>query len=446
MAKKLPNILIFAIDSIRRDHMSCYGYTRLTTPHFDRLAARGTLVENAFSPYIPTTPAYSSMLTGQDVISHQMVSLGPKGPLDPNQPTLPELLKTAGYTSTVVGFDEGFFRGFDKYLNFEGWLAWEDRPARKAENLNAVTLPEMDRLHKTGKPWMLFLRHMDPHSPYLPPPPFDTMFYSKNPCAKGNKSMDPVKAFKPFRDFHLSWMPPGITDKDFVIAQYDGELAYMDACCARIVTHLEELGCAEETLIVITGDHGETLYDHDIHFDHHGLYEPTLVVPLIYYWPGKIAPGVRSKAYSFHEDMIPTILDLCGLKFLARGVKFDGVSLTNYFYKTSESPRSEFYITECTWMRKHGWRTSIWKFWDALEPDFHGKPPVELYNLIEDPEESVNLAEKEPAIVEMLRGRMIAWIAKRCKKTGKANPINDYKIGLDKYIGSVATAKKLQSR
>ena len=144
--------------------------------------------------------------------------------------------------------------------------------------------------------------------------------------------------------------------------------------------------------------------------------------------------------------MIPTILDLCGLKFLARGVKFDGVSLTNYFYKTSESPRSEFYITECTWMRKHGWRTPIWKFWDALEPDFHGKPPVELYNLIEDPEESVNLAEKEPAIVEMLRGRMIAWIAKRCKKTGKANPINDYKIGLDKYIGSVATAKKLQSR
>ena len=446
MAKKLPNILIFAIDSIRRDHMSCYGYPRLTTPHFDRLAARGTLIENGFSPYIPTTPAYSSMLTGQDVISHQMVSLGPKGPLDPKQPTLPELLKTAGYTSTVVGFDAGFFRGFDKYLNFEGWLAWEDRPARKAENLNAVTLPEMDRLHKSGKPWMLFLRHMDPHSPYLPPPPFDTMFYSKNPCAKGNKSMAPVKAFKPFRDFHLSWMPPGITDKDFVIAQYDGELAYMDTCCARIVTHLEELGCAGDTLIVITGDHGETLYDHDIHFDHHGLYEPTLVVPLIYYWPGKVPAGVRSKAYSFHEDMIPTVLDVCGLKSLARGVKFDGVSLTKYFEKTGESSRSEFYITECTWMRKHGWRTPIWKFWDALEPDFHGKPPVELYNLIEDPEESVNLAEKEPAIVETLRARMNAWIAKRCKKTGKSNPINGYEIGVDKHIGSVATAKKLQSR
>lgn len=446
MAKKLPNILIFAIDSIRRDHMSCYGYRRLTTPHFDRLAARGTLVENAFSPYIPTTPAYSSMLTGQDVISHQMVSLGPKGPLDPKHPTFPEILKKAGYTSTVVGFDGGFYRGFDKYLNFEGWLAWEDRPARKAENLNAVTLPEMDRLHKTGKPWMLFLRHMDPHSPYLPPPPFDSMFYSKNPCAKGNKSMEPVKAFKPFRDFHLSWMPPGITDKDFVIAQYDGELAYMDACCARILTRLEELGCAEETLVVITGDHGETLYDHDCHFDHHGLYEPTLVVPLIYYWPGKVPAGNRINAYSAHEDLIPTILDVCGLKGLAKGVKFDGVSLKKYFDQPEASPRSEFYISECTWMRKHGWRTPIWKFWDALEPDFHGKPPVELYNLIEDPEEKENLAEKEPAVVELLRARMNAWIAKRCKKTRKGSPILDYQIGVDKYIGSVATAKTLQSR
>ena len=445
MAKRFPNILIFAIDSIRRDHMSCYGYHRLTTPHFDQLAAKGVLFENGFSPYIPTTPAYSSMLTGRDVIGHQMVSLSPKGPLDPRQPTFPEILRKAGYKTTVVGFDKGFYRGFDNYLNFEGWPSWEDRPARKAENLNAVTIPEIERLHKSGKPWMLFLRHMDPHAPYLPPAPYDTMFYSKDPCDKRlPNTMKPVFDFKPFADFHKSWMPPGIRDKDYVIAQYDGEIAYMDACCKRIVTRLEELGCAEDTLIVITGDHGETLYDHDVFFDHHGLYEPTLVVPLIYYWPGKVPHGVRTKAYSFHQDIIPTILDVCGLRSFAKGVKFDGVSLKPYFSDTEGSPRSEFYITECTWMRKHGWRTPIWKFWEALEPDFHGKPPVELYNLVEDPLESVNLADKEPAIVELLRARMNAWIKKRTRQTGKGNPIHDYVIGLDKYIGSIATAKKLQ--
>ncbi|HUW63011.1 MAG TPA: sulfatase [Candidatus Bathyarchaeia archaeon] len=446
MPKRLPNILLFAIDSIRRDHMSCYGYPRLTTPHFDQLARKGTLIENAFSAYIPTTPAYSSILTGRDVFSTGMVSLSPKGPLDKKQPTLPEICKKAGYKSTCVGFDGDFYRGFDQYLNFEGWPAWEDRPARKAENLNAVAIPALEKMAKSAKPWLLFLRHMDPHSPYLPPAPFDQLFYSKDPCDKKNKSMKPVFDFKPFADFFSSWMPPGVTDKDYVIAQYDGELAYMDACCRRIVTRVEELGAAEDTLIVVTGDHGETLYDHGIYFDHHGLYEPTLVVPLFFYWPGKIKEGVRSKAYTLHEDLLPTILDLCGLKKFARGVKFDGTSTVPYFAGTTESPRSEFYISECTWMRKQGWRTPIWKFWEALEPDFHGKPPVELYNLVKDPEEADNLAQKQPQIVETLRARMNKWIKKRTRQTGKPNPILDYQIGTDKYIGSISTAKKLQAR
>jgi len=446
MPRRLPNILLFAIDSIRRDHMSCYGYHRLTTPHFDQLARKGTLIENAFSAYIPTTPAYSSILTGRDVFSTGMVSLSPKGPLDKTQPTLPEICKRAGYKSTCVGFDGDFYRGFDQYLNFEGWPAWEDRPARKAENLNAVAIPALEKMAKSAKPWLLFLRHMDPHSPYLPPAPFDQLFYSKDPCDKKIKSMKPVFDFKPFADFFSSWMPPGVTDKDYVIAQYDGELAYMDACCRRIITRVEELGAAEDTLVVVTGDHGETLYDHGIYFDHHGLYEPTLVVPLFFYWPGKIKEGVRSNAYTLHEDLMPTILDLCGLKKFARAVKFDGASTVPWFDRTGESPRSEFYISECTWMRKHGWRTPIWKFWQALEPDFHGKPPVELYNLVEDPAEANNLADKEPHVVETLRAHMNAWIKKRTRQTGKPNPILDYQIGADKYIGSISTAKKLQAR
>ena len=446
MPAKHPNIVMFAIVSIRRDHMSCYGYGRLTTPFLDRLAAGGTLFENAFSAYIPTTPAYSSLLTGCDVIRTQQPSLRPKGPIPGELPLLPALLRSAGYATTCVGFGGEFYRGFDTYLNFEGWVSWEDRPARKAENLNAVTLPELERLARSPKPFLLFLRHMDPHAPYLPPAPYDTMFYSKNPCAKGNTSMKPVFAFKPFADFLRSWMPPGITDKDYVIAQYDGELAYMDACIQRIVTRLEELGVLEDTLIVITGDHGETLYDHGIYFDHHGLYEPTLMVPLIFHWPGRVPGGVRARAFTLHEDLVPTVLDVCGLKRVARGVRFDGKSNRPFFTDTAGSHRSEFYISECTWMRKHGWRTPLWKYWEALEPDFHGKPPVELYNLVEDPQESRNLAEQEPEIVEMLRGRLRRWETRRERVTGKRSLIHEYRLGTDLHIGSIATAKKLQNR
>ena len=105
-------------------------------------------------------------------------------------------------------------------------------------------------------------------------------------------------------------------------------------------------------------------------------------------------------------------------------IKFDGRSLVPEM--KGRRPRqsdTEFYITECTWMRKHGWRTPEWKLIHALEPDFHFKPEVELYNLIDDPEESVNLAGKEKAVVAMLEERMQAWIAKREKATGRPNPI-----------------------
>jgi hypothetical protein len=88
------------------------------------------------------------------------------------------------------------------------------------------------------------------------------------------------------------------------------------------------------------------------------------------------------------------------------------------------SHESEIYITECTWMRKHGWRTPHWKLIEALEPDFHFKPGVELYNLVEDPEENHNLAESEPGVVEFLRGRMNAFIARREEETGLPNPIH----------------------
>ena len=271
MPKRPPNLLIFAIDSIRRDHMSCYGYPRLTTPHMDRLAERGVQFDNAFSAYIPTTSAYVSMLTGRDVIATQQVALSPLGPMAKDQPTLPELLKPAGYRSIMVGHGK-WYRGFDKYLDYASWGGpWEERPSRKAESLNDAVLPELERLHVSGKPWMLYLRHMDPHSPYYPPPPYDSLFYSKNPCStKLPNTMKAVRDFKPFADYILSWLPPGIRDADFVTAQYDGALAYMDACIQRLVTRVEELGIAADTLIVITGDHGETLYEHECSLGHPG--------------------------------------------------------------------------------------------------------------------------------------------------------------------------------
>lgn len=417
-----PNIILMGIDSLLAKHMSCFGYDRLTTPYIDRFAEGGTIFENTISAHIPTSPAYSSMLTGRDVFGTQVVALRHQGPLRPEVRTLPEILREEGYTSTCVGFGGNpASRGFDNYLEYEAWGSWNQGRSPKAQNLNDVTLPELDRLVEGEQPFFLFLRHMDPHAPYLPPAPYERMFYHGDETDPENKSMEPVMNFHPFRDFFASWMPPGITDKDYVIAQYDGAIAYMDACIQSIFTALEAHGIIDDTIIVINGDHGETLYDHECWFDHHGIYDNVLSVPLIIRYPGMVPENNAVTGYNQHKDLVPTILDLAGIEI---DDELEGNSLLPMIYGEVDSHESEIYITECTWMRKHGWRTPEWKLIIALEPDIHFKPEIELYNLITDPEENDNVAEQNPDVVQYLQGRMNAFIARREEETGLPNPIH----------------------
>ena len=431
MGTKHPNIVLMGVDSLLAMHMSCYGYHRLTTPHIDRFAQDGALFERTYSPHIPTTSAYASMLTGMDTFSTQVVALRHQGPLREEVKTLAEMLKEAGYNTSCIGFSGPSARGFDTYLNYAGWGGDESGRSPKAQNLNNVAVPELNRLvaesrvggasdSESGKPFFLFLRHMDPHSPYLPPAPYERMFYHGDECAPSNKSMEPVMSFKPFCDYFASWMPVGITDKDYVIAQYDGAIAYMDACIQTLFNALETHGITDETIVVINGDHGETLYDHECWFDHHGLYDVTLHVPLIIRYPGRVPAGKRFSGYNQHKDLVPTLLELAEVE---TDIAFDGESLMSMVNGEVASFESEFYITECTWMRKHGWRTPEWKLIVALEPDFHFKPPVELYNLIQDPDENNNLVEAHPDIVNVLETRMKNWILQRERETGLTNPI-----------------------
>jgi arylsulfatase A-like enzyme len=227
-------------------------------------------------------------------------------------------------------------------------------------------------------------------------------------------------AFGPFCDYFASWFPPGVRDKDYIIAQYDGAVAYMDACIANLFTTIASLGIEEETLIVIDADHGETLYDHDCYFDHHGLYDATIRIPLVFVYPGRVPAGQRFGDCVQIKDIMPTILDLLRIR---PKLKFDGRSLWPLMQGRPRKQEPELYLTESTWMRKHGWRTPEWKLIHALEPDLHFKPEVELYNLVTDPEENHNLAGKEPEVVALLEARMQAHIARRERQTGRRHPI-----------------------
>ncbi|MFB3881568.1 MAG: sulfatase [Armatimonadota bacterium] len=452
-----PNLLLLGIDSLRADHMSLYGYHRLTTPHMDKLAAGGCVFDNAFSPSIPTTPGYASMFTGMDCFGTDVVALRHEGPLGGHVRTLAEVLGECDYNTTCVGFSHNpASRGFQRYLDFSGWGSWEEGRSHKAENLNAVAIPELKRLAAEGSPFFLFLRHMDPHSPYLPPRPFERIFYGGDEFDPRNRSLDPVMAFKPFRDYFASWFPPGCTDKDYIIAQYDGAVAYMDACIANIFQTLRSLAIEERTLIVIISDHGETLYDHECWFDHHGIYDCTIRIPLVFIYPGKVPAGKHFRDWVQMKDVMPTILDLLGMR---TEIAFGGRSLAPLMKGRTRRQERQFYVTEATWMRKHGWRTPRWKLIRALEPDFHFKPAVELYDLRNDPGENHNLARREPEVVKALTARMSAHIARREKQTGRSNPMlrnpnwsghgRPFKTSQEAYdtlhIGSPKMAEKLQA-
>ena len=456
---KKPNLVFFGIDSLRRDRMSLYGYHRQTTPHIGKYAENGAVFTQCFSPSIPTTSGYGNMLTGRDCFGTDIVALRHKGDFAPGVTTLAEMLSKEGYSTTCVGFKgNAASRGFDKYLDFSGWGSWESGRSPKAENLNAVTIPELRSLASKKKSFFLFMRHMDPHSPYLPPAPFERIFYTGNEYDKNNHSLDECYAFKPFCDYFRSWFPPGCTDAEYINAQYDGEIAYMDACIQILLTELNRLGIENETLVVFTSDHGETLDLHDCYFDHHGLYECTLNVPLIFRFPGKVPGGTRFDDIVQLKDVTPTILDILGIN--KTDYEFEGRSLFDRMNGGSLVQEPEMYITECTWMRKHGWRTPQYKLICALEPDFHFKPEVELYDLIKDPDELCNIAEENPETVKYLTARMKDHISKREKETGRKNPMltnpnwhgkdtGPFKSSQEAYdalhIGDTEAARKLQA-
>ena len=418
MAARPPNLVLIAVDSLRRDHMSLYGYHRLTTPHVARFAEQGTMFRQPFSPSVPTTPAYASMLTGRDCFGTGVVGLRHKGGVA--APMLPEILDRAGYATCCVGFPGNpASRGFRTYLEYEGWA---DSPGSmpKAHALNQVAVPYLRTAAAASDPFFLFLRHMDPHSPYLPPAPFDRLFYEGDELDPANRSLDRLYAFAPFADYFRSWFPGKVTDARFIDSLYDGAVAYMDAAIGRLFTAIDELGLAENTVVVVTADHGETLNEHDCWYDHHGLYDPNLVVPLIIRAPGQLPAGRRVDPWVQTQDLTPTMLELLGVD---AELPFDGRSLLPLARGEPFVPDAELYLTEATWMRKHGWRTPEWKLIHALEPDFHCKPEVELYHLARDPEELDNVAGREPGVAALLAERMAAHVERREAQTGRRNPM-----------------------
>ncbi len=435
------NLIVIAIDTLRADFLSCYGHRHLTSPHIDKLAADGVIFRETYSPHIPTHPGFTTLFTGVDVFRHQVVCQGGGKELAEDIPTLAQILKEQGYyTSSVDNLGRWFGRGFDTVRSF----SWEQKPPQpflKAEAVNKVALQSLEECAAQDKPFFLFTHFWDPHTPYVPPKPFDRMFYSGNETDPNNKSMEKVFAFEPFSDYFRTWMGH-VTDIKYAVNLYEGEIAYVDAVMASFFKRIQDLGLWDDSLICIVSDHGEELDEHGLWFDHHGLYDTNLRIANIMRCPKRLPRGRMVNGFVRMMDIAPTILDVLGFGQIPKEKGMTGYSalpLLDRPVNDNSGLLSGIYLTEDTWMRKRGWRTREWKLILSLEPDCHGLPPVELYHLPSDPGEYHNLAQERPDVVAALREEIFAHRSRRMAATGLPDPIDEQGITL-RRVGSLAVA------
>jgi arylsulfatase A-like enzyme len=410
------NIVLIALDTQRADHLGCYGYPRPTSPFIDSVAERGVLFEQCIAPNIPTHPSFTTMLSGKEAITHDIVNISGRTPIAEGVRLLPEILREHGWaTAAVDSMGRHFTRGFEEYVTYE-WDRSVPTELRRAETVTAKALPVIERLTRQDRPFFLFVHYWDPHTPYLPPPPYDRKFYppDRDPYDVRNHSMDPAWNWEPFKWYFHEWMP-GVTDTEYVINLYDGETAYMDQHLRPVFEALEPV--REDTLVILTADHGEVLDDHDGYFDHHGLYEANVRVPLILYWPGRLPEGRRVPGIVQNLDLAPTLLELAGVPDRD---SMEGLSLLPPLFGLRGGNYDEVHLSEATWQLKRGVRTDRWKFILALAPDPHGGPPRELYDLDADPNEQHNVVEQFADVAGELEAHLRSWVEGRLRETGRA--------------------------
>lgn len=383
-----PNFVLFVVDTLRAESLSCYGYPRKTSPFMDNLARNGTLYENFFAQGVPTEPGFTELLSGVHPLHSGVVSHMGNATYPEDLPWLPSILKNNGYfTMAIDNLNKWFKRGFDEYIDIGGTATGiADIVAEDVNNLVFENKHKLNDAHENGKPFFLFVHYWDTHTPYAPPEPFKGMFYygeKENPL---NRSVRKIEVMSPIWYIHKGWMG-NITDENYFTAMYDSEISYVDTAISKVVEALGKSGLLENTVVIITSDHGESMTEHDVYFDHHSLYEQVIHIPLIISGLSFMNKGKRISRLGQHIDIAPTLLELANIN-IPKGI--DGKSLLN-----EHLPERKIVSLENTWQSKISLRTNRYKIIRTVKDvDLYGRAPdfEEIYDLKKDPAERINLA------------------------------------------------------
>ena len=384
-AKPPLNVVLITIDTLRADHLGCYGYKQIKTPNIDGLAADGARFESAFAVVPVTLPSHSSMLTGTyPMLSGMHDFSGNK--LSPLQPTLASVLKQSGYlTGAVIGaavLDSrfGLNQGFDFYYDHFDFSRLDEANLDEMERPgNVVADVALDWLAKNSqKKFFLWMHLYDPHFPYHPPEPYS---------------------------------------REYAAQPYDGEIAFADEQVGRLLRFMKGKGIYQNTVIVLCGDHGESLGEHGEKTHGFFIYNATMHVPLIIRLPENRLPE-NAAARTIADpvslvDLMPTILGAIGLEIPSQVQgrsllaqlrddrtgrdRSDQAARDRVLYGETFMPRIHF-----NWSELRGTENTKYHFIDA--------PRSELYDLAKDPGEVHNLFTEKKAVAEEMRAKLVGMI------------------------------------
>ena len=433
-----PNIIYILADDLGYGDLSCYGQTRFETPNIDRLAAGGMLFTQHYAGATVCAPSRSALMTGLHT-GHAPIrgnkGVEPEGqyPLADSVQTLPELLQAAGYRTGAFGKwglgpvgSEGDpnNQGFGQFYGYNCQsLAHHYYPRHLWDNQTKILLEENSGKNKeiyapdliqqqvlsfiesnTEDPFFLYYANVIPHAELIAPEPYMEKYRGK---------FEPEKSYQGY-DEGPNYRQGPYESQPEAHAAFVAMVSYLDDCVGEIMTKLEELGIADNTLIMFTSDNGPHLEggaDPD-YFDSNGvfrgykrdLYEGGIRVPMIAHWPGKIAAGSKSDHISAFWDVLPTLADLTGTTSVS-GI--DGISFAPTLFGTGPQPPHDFLYWE--FHERNGRRAVRKGNWKLVQynVEIPEETTTELYHLADDPAETTDLAQQQPEVLQEMQELML---------------------------------------
>ncbi len=416
-----PNVLLIVLDTTRADRISSFGYERQTSPNLDGLAEEGTLFENCTTPGPWTLPSHASLFTGLYPRDHKTTCEPPRR-LAKRMTTLAEVLgqngyRTAGFSNNpwltvATGLQQGFDHFDDVWRSHR--LAGRIPVDMGAETTNARVLKTIDGWSDQPQPFFVFINYFEPHLPYSPPYPYNRKFI---PRGTDPRWIDSLAGWEHPREVGYVLKVDGmeVSEEEFetLEALYDGEIAYLDSRLGELFDALEQRDLLDTTLIVVLSDHGEHFGDHEM-MDHKlSVYDNLLRVPLVLRYPPAIPAGRRVSAQVQTIDIFPTVLELCGIDHPAPGnsepLPFEDGEGAGREYTFAEFGKPTMFLEVMDRYFPNADRNLFDRSLKAVRgPRYKyiwaSDGRLELYDLIEDPGEQVNLLSERPEVLARMQG------------------------------------------